>query len=187
MSFNIIVLASLGTLILAVLPGAIFIYLNLFKLREPLPLWKALGDSPLRICRSWIFVKILGFINPYSRTIPLKILELETGRVVATIEEKNSLRNPFNSVHAAALCLFGETVGGLALFTKLGKKDRGILKGFKVEYFKKARGKLTAEGEFQVERFSGKGEAISMVKIVNDKSEPVANIEFTWSLELKDD
>ncbi|ORX86090.1 Thioesterase/thiol ester dehydrase-isomerase [Basidiobolus meristosporus CBS 931.73] len=187
MELNLIVLASLGTLLLAVLPGALFLYSNLFKLRDPLTLWKAIGDSPLYFCRNWIFTTILGFINPYSRTLPLKILELDQGRVVATVKEKNSLRNPFNSIHAVALCLLAETVGGLAMFTKLGKKDRGILKGLKMEYYKKARGTLTAESGFQLERFAGKREVVSSVRILDADLVLVAVAELTWSLELKDE
>lgn len=49
--------------------------------RDPLKIWDGLSHSglvPMRL-RGWIFSTILGFANPYSRSINFRITELRKG------------------------------------------------------------------------------------------------------------
>ena len=47
---------------------------------------------------------------------------------------------PFRSTHGVAITLFAETIGGLAVFTRLGPKGKGILLKCETEYIKKVKG-----------------------------------------------
>ncbi|KAF9402049.1 hypothetical protein BGX21_011408 [Mortierella sp. AD011] len=106
--------------------------------RDPLVVWNTLQGVKFMPSQmsSWLFYVAIGIANPYSRSINYRVTELEKGKVVGTLQEVKEIRNPFRCVHAAALVLFGETVGGLALFTRLGKKDRAILTNINAEVFK---------------------------------------------------
>ncbi|KAI8604990.1 hypothetical protein EDD21DRAFT_177428 [Dissophora ornata] len=108
---------------------------KLGTLKDPLQVWEVLHGVdllPPRL-RAWIFSTIVGYTNPYARTINFRITELRKGKACGVLKETKTISNPFRSVHAAALVTFGETVGSLALFTLLGKKDRAILTNISAE------------------------------------------------------
>ena len=67
-------------------------------------------------------------------------------------QETKAISNPFRCVHAAALITFGETVGGQAVFTLLGKKDRAILTNINAEVIisKETRTWMDAESKKSV-------------------------------------
>ncbi|KAF8975793.1 hypothetical protein BGZ46_008849 [Entomortierella lignicola] len=134
---------------------------------------------------SWLFYVAIGVVNPYSRSINYRITELEKGKVVGTMQEEKKVRNPFRSVHAAALVLFGETVGGLALFTHIGKKDRAILTNVNAEYIKISRGRLTATSVVPDFHDTKPESVVTEVVIQNAKSETVAKLSLTWKTDLK--
>ncbi len=55
---------------------------KLGSLRDPLQIWDGLnnvGLLPIRL-RAWIFSTIVGFANPYSRSINYRITELRKGK-----------------------------------------------------------------------------------------------------------
>ncbi|KAG0043717.1 hypothetical protein BGZ83_011085 [Gryganskiella cystojenkinii] len=141
----LVITAAIGlTLSMAVL--GLILAKHIATLRNPLQVWDRIQGFelvPVRI-RAWVFTMAIGFANPYSRSINYRITEVEKGKVCGVMKETKQISNPFRSVHAAALVTFGETVGALALFTLLGKKDRAILTNINVEYVKVARGFLTA-------------------------------------------
>ncbi|KAG0001381.1 hypothetical protein BGZ80_006194, partial [Entomortierella chlamydospora] len=99
--------------------------------------------------------------------------------------EVKEIRNPFRCVHAAALVLFGETVGGLALFTRLGKKDRAILTNISAEYIKVSRGHLTATSVVPDFHDSDPEFVVTEVVIQNANSETVAKLSLTWKTDIK--
>ncbi|GJJ70532.1 hypothetical protein EMPS_02881 [Entomortierella parvispora] len=130
----LVILAACG-LAFALVFIAVVLVKHTATLRDPLVVWDRIQGFeylPVRI-RAWLFSYALGIANPYSRSINCRFTE-----------ETKQVSNPFRSVHAGALVTFGETVGALALFTLLGKKDRAILTNIQVEYVRVARGLLTA-------------------------------------------
>jgi acyl-coenzyme A thioesterase PaaI-like protein len=56
------------------------------------------------------------------------------------MKRRTSSDGAFHCTHGIALSLFAETIGGLAVFSRLGPKGRGILVTFETEYVKKAKG-----------------------------------------------
>ncbi|KAF9437386.1 hypothetical protein BGZ76_000921 [Entomortierella beljakovae] len=161
---------------------------KLGALRDPLQVWETLngiGLLPMRM-RGWIFSTIVGFANPYSRSINFRITELRKGKACGVMKETKKISNPFRCVHAAALITFGETVGGLAVFTLLGKKDRAILTSINAEYVKVSRGLLTATSLVQPIKDKDVTELVNEVLIKNATFETVAKLTLTWKLDLKD-
>jgi acyl-coenzyme A thioesterase PaaI-like protein len=65
---------------------------------------------------------------------------LEVGRCQGILKRQRVSDGPFQSTHGVALTLFAETLGGLAVFTRLGAKGKGILLKSESEYIKKAKG-----------------------------------------------
>lgn len=170
----------------------------LFKIRKritaPLVLWAALDNVPLYSSipkfKSFIFTTILGFVNPYSRSIPLTIKTLSEGRCDAEMVDRNSIRNPFASIHACALTLLAETVGGLAVFTTLDKKkkDRAIVTRIDTAYFKKSRGCIVATCTFQKPTKPGKYSLVPCDVEMRDKAtgDLTAKATIYWEIDVKE-
>ncbi|KAG0203695.1 hypothetical protein BGX28_004104 [Mortierella sp. GBA30] len=175
--------------IVALSAGAFRTIKSLSKLRDPLLVWDTLRNMeymPLRM-QAWLFSIFIGMANPYSRSINFRFTQLSKGRACGVMKETKQITNPFRSVHAGALVTFGETIGGTALFTLLGKKDRAILTNIQCEYIKKAKGYLTATSvvpEFTDSHMS----SIATEVIIKDASfDTVAKLTLTWKTDLKDE
>ncbi|KAF9186904.1 hypothetical protein BGZ51_001694 [Haplosporangium sp. Z 767] len=161
---------------------------RLGTLRDPMQIWDALntlGLLPIRV-RAWIFSSIVGMANPYAKTINFRITELRKGRACGVMKETKEVSNPFRCVHAAALVTFGETVGGLALLTLLGKKDRAILTNINVEYVKVSRGLLTASSVVTPIKDRDATEIKTYVLVKNASFETVSKLTLTWKVDLLD-
>jgi len=104
--------------------------------------WQRLAGIP---GGKWLFSRLLGRFVPYTGTLGARIDVLEPGHCVVRLRDRRKVRNHLHSVHAMALANLGEMSTGLALMNSLPGNMRGILKGFNVEYLKKARGSLLAE------------------------------------------
>ncbi|KAG0244862.1 hypothetical protein B0O80DRAFT_437675 [Mortierella sp. GBAus27b] len=185
---NYIKAALLSILFLGLAVLASFVSKRLSALKDPLLVWDTLnniGLLPIRV-RAWIFSTIVGIANPYSRSINFRITELRKGKSCGVMRETKSISNPFRCVHAAALITFGETVGGLAVFTLLGKKDRAILTNINAEYIKVSRGLLTASSVVQPLKDREVKEVVNEVLIKNSAFETVAKLTLTWKVDLKD-
>ncbi|KAG0364749.1 hypothetical protein BC939DRAFT_530893 [Gamsiella multidivaricata] len=181
-------IAFLAIAFLALAIFAAILVKKLGALRDPLQVWEALnniGLLPIRM-RAWIFSTVVGFANPYSRSINFRITELRKGKACGVMKETKKISNPFRCVHAAALITFGETVGGLAVFTLLGKKDRAILTNINAEYIKVSRGLLTASSVVQQLKDREVKEVVNEVLIKNAAFETVAKLTLTWRVDLKD-
>lgn len=91
------------------------------------------------------FSKMVGRMAPYTGSIGARVVELRDGYGCAVLDDRKAVRNHLDSVHAIALANLGEMVSGVTMLYSLDPKMRGILKGLRVEYIKKARGPLRAE------------------------------------------
>ncbi|KAG0368330.1 hypothetical protein BC939DRAFT_294313 [Gamsiella multidivaricata] len=160
---------------------------KLSSLRDPLQVWDVLHGVdvlPMRL-RAWIFSTIVGLSNPYARSTNFRITELRKGKACGVMKETKSVSNPFRCVHAAALVTFGETVGGLALLTLLGKNDRVVLTNINAEYIKVSRGLLTASSIVAPIKDRELSEVITHVLIKNASFETVSKLTLTWKVDLK--
>lgn len=84
-----------------------------------------------------------------------RVSTLKFGQCTGSFKERFSLKNPFNSIHAAALINFGELIGGLAVMSLVEKQKiesstsqwQGIVKKLGAEYHRKARGVISGRCE----------------------------------------
>lgn len=110
-------------------------------------LWNRLGNVPGGAAT---VSKILNNLVPYTGTIGARIVTLGDGHARVSMADRRGVRNHLNSVHAMALANLGEMATGLAVNGSLPEGMRAILKGFQVDYVKKARGRLTSEARFDL-------------------------------------
>ena len=94
-----------------------------------------------------IFSKMIGRAAPYTGSINAKVQELKPGYCRITLEDKPSVRNHLDCVHAVALVNLAEVTGNLALSYTLPDDARFIVAGLSIEYIKKSRGLITGTCE----------------------------------------
>ncbi len=120
--------------------------MSLSKQQNPIvrmqQLWRRLQPLP---GGNWLFSKILAWMIPYSGTIGATVKVLNPGFAQIQLRDHRRIRNHLHSIHALALGNLGELTSGLAMLTGMTNTTRGIPTKITTEYFKKARGLLTAE------------------------------------------
>lgn len=139
--------------------------------------WQNLSGKP---AGKWLFSRVLGFIAPYTGSIGGIVTQLEPGRCIVMLKDHRKVRNHLRSIHAIALCNMGEMVTGLALLNSLPDNTRGILKGIRVEYLKKARGTLIAQCQCEIPADNQRREYELTGTIRDNNHETVATVNALW-------
>lgn len=127
-----------------------------------------------------MFSKTVGFFAPYSSTLGACIEELSPGKVRVVLGDRRKVRNHLSSIHAVAIANLGEMATGLALNTAIPQNARAILVSLRVQYLKKARGKLEAICE-QTPIASNHEQDIEVRgRIMDQQRNMVAEVFATW-------
>jgi uncharacterized protein (TIGR00369 family) len=105
--------------------------------------WNILSRIPLG---KMLFSRIIGRIAPYTGTIGATVVSLEKGRAMVVLKDRPRVRNHLRSIHAVALVNLAELAGNTALAFSMPDDARFIVAGISIDYIKKARGRITAEG-----------------------------------------
>jgi uncharacterized protein (TIGR00369 family) len=118
-----------------------------------------------------VFSLLAGRMVPYTGSIGARIEQIESGYARVTLEDRPRVRNHLKCVHAIALANLAELTGNVAVWYSLPDDARFIVSGLSIEYFKKARGTLTAESRPEVVRSAEKREIDVVVDIADAKGE----------------
>ena len=133
----------------------------------------------LPLIGGWLFSRYVGRVAPYSGSIFARVEKLEEGFARVSMQDRKCLRNPFQSIHAIALANLGELATGLAFLTTIPSQKRGIVTSLKIDFFKKARGKISCECHTLFPQGSTCEVAADLL---NEESEKVACVTVTWAL-----
>ena len=130
-----------------------------------------------------LFGGILRRTVPYSGTIRPRVEELSPGYARVSMSDRRRVRNHLSSIHAIAQTNLGELASGMALATKLRGTTRGIVVRLETEYFKKARGTLTAECRCDVPPVTERTSFAVIAEVTDSQGEVVSKTTVHWLLD----
>jgi len=142
-------------------------------------LWRRLQHLP---GGRWMFSRFLGWINPYTGSIGANVKVLRPGFARIELADRRRIRNHLNSIHALALANLGECVSGLAMLTALSPQTRGIPTHLSIEFYKKARGLLSAESHCQPPEVEQDTDFEVHSEICDREGDVVARTTVNWRL-----
>jgi acyl-coenzyme A thioesterase PaaI-like protein len=132
-----------------------------------------------------VFSKLIGRMAPYTGTVGATVLDLRDGYCRVELRDRPGVRNHLRSIHAVALMNLGEMATGLAVMHAIDGRGRGIVTSLKMEYFKKARGTITATCDTPLPSTPGRHEHEVTGELRDGSGDLVARAYATWKLELE--
>jgi len=146
-------------------------------------MWNRYGGSNLG---RKFFSYVLGRTAPYSGSIKAEVLSLTPGSAQVALKDRHSVRNHLNSVHAIALANLGELASGLAMISAIPVDTRAIVVNLDIEYLKKARGRLIAEGSATPPvSITESVSSLALAEIRDADGDTVSRVKVHWRLSPK--
>ncbi len=138
-----------------------------------------------RQCQRWpggkyFYSRMLARKVPYSGSIRARVDELTPGYARVRMADRGSLRNHLSSIHAIALTNLGELTSGLAMSAAMSAGLRGIPVELNIEFVKKARGDIIAEGRSPIPVPDQKAEYEAEAVMVDAEGDRVAILRARW-------
>lgn len=160
------------------------------SLRKFTDLFLFLNNLPLG---GEVFSSIIYFFAPYSTNIGCTVQDITLKDQILsstiTMEDRPWLRNPFGSIHAIALANLGELTSGLCLTSAMQHIPlKGIPIKINIEYYKKARGRITGCCKIPMATLASITATEYTVETIltDSKGVEVAKSFITWSLKVKE-
>ena len=148
-----------------------------------LSMWKKLGGNAVG---RKVFNLTLSRSVPYSGSIKADVMHIEPGFVKVALKDRRKIRNHLNSIHAIALANLGELSSGLAMITAVPNGIRSIVINLEIEYLKKARGRLMAEGRASPPTPINESiDSLATANIMDEEGDLVARVTVLWRLSPK--
>ena len=144
-------------------------------------IWQRLQPLP---GGAWLFSRILGWIIPYTGTIGAQVKILKPGYAKIQMLDRRRVRNHLRSIHALALANLGELTSGMAMLGSFPANTRGIPIAIAIEFYKKARGLLTAESHCAPPSVTQDTEFEVYADIFDTEGDKVARVTVKWRLGL---
>ena len=141
--------------------------------------WRTL--SPLPAGR-WLFTQLVKWMVPYTGSVSPRVEVLEPGFARISITQRRRLEQHLGSIHAIALMNVAEFASGAAMTTALPAGYRGIVTKMSIEYFKKARGTVTAESRPALPDLTVEGEHDFTSEITDQQGDLIARATVRWKL-----
>ncbi len=152
-------------------------------------LYAFLKTLPLGI---YTYSGLTGFFAPYSGSVNPIVTRFTMSECEVTMNDHAWLRNPFQSIHALALANLGELSSGMLMVSNIQQHRSvvGIPVRISSQYFKKARGKITAK--CKLDSFGAlirdkPKETEVHAELLDETMSVVARTTVTWSFRYKDD
>ncbi len=124
----------------------------------------------------------MRWMIPYTGSVWPRVESLEPGHARISIKQRRRLEQHLGSIHAIAIANVAEFASGAAISTALPPGYRGIVTKMQLEYFKKARGVITAEAKTALPDLSVEGEHDFVAEVRDEAGDVVANAVVTWRL-----
>ena len=141
--------------------------------------WRSFSKLP---AGSWLFTQMIKRMVPYTGSVDPRVEVLEPGYARVSITQKRKLEQHLGSIHAIALMNVAEFASGAAMMTALPPGFRGIVTKISIEYFKKARGTVTAESRPQLPDLAVEGEYDFISEVKDETGDVVARATVRWKL-----
>jgi acyl-coenzyme A thioesterase PaaI-like protein len=126
------------------------------------------------------FDALLGVLNHYTGSVSPHFEEIRPGYARVAMADTRAVRNHVGSVHAIALANLGEMSTGLGLMAGLPADARAIITRLEIDFLKKARGRLVAEGSCDVPATNERREVDAVSSIRDSRGEVVAAVRARW-------
>jgi acyl-coenzyme A thioesterase PaaI-like protein len=127
-----------------------------------------------------VFSRIVGFSAPFTGVLRPRILEVRPGFARLAVRDRRKLHQHLQSMHAGALFTFAETASGIAMAASLPDSARSIVTSGTIEFFKKGRGLLVAEGRCAVPDPTVEATHEVSVTIIDEAGDTVATATVSW-------
>jgi len=138
----------------------------------------------------WFFALALRRMVPYTGSISPRVERLEPGFARVSIRQRRRIEQHLGSIHAIALANLAEFAGGAAMTTALPPGARGIVTRFAMEYFRKARGVVTAESRVSLpslESLSQSRDHEVVADLTDEAGVMVARAKVRWRIGQRSD
>ncbi|MCX5764303.1 MAG: DUF4442 domain-containing protein [Gemmatimonadetes bacterium] len=130
----------------------------------------------------FLFTLMVKQMIPYTGSVNPRVEVLEPGYARISIVQKRRLEQHLGSIHAIALMNLAEFTSGASMTTALPAGYRGIVTHMAIDYFKKARGKVTAESRPELPDLAVDGEHDFYSTITDEAGDLIARATVRWKL-----
>jgi len=138
------------------------------------------------IVRQRVITLTMGKMVPYVGTSLIRIEEMGTDRVVASIPNKKKVQNHIHNVHAAAMALLAETASGFVVAMNLPDDKLPLIKSLHVDFKKRTKGAMRVVASLTEEQKQKivdqeKGNVAVEVHITDESNSEPIQCEMIWA------